>query len=399
MRLVSYAFNAIDLHGIANFFDVHLIGVKLFFFIAAALVIIGIVLQFVLNNFYFYQNHKAIYQNLFLVFVSLSFTFIGFESLLKFLESREHYVLSKEERSNFVHTIIMPMELQRNYVHVEGSDLSYYWQGHLHVHKYGDFRRASPFPEKLPGTLRIMVVGDSLTYGYGIAEQDTYPALLQKALSELYHVEVLNLGRSGSQSEDIHIIIKKYLPILHPDLIVYGICLNDFLPLGIPEYENNLAYQIPFPLKEMFLKRTRTARFLADRYNKLLMILKLRDDFMSDILKDFNNYRTRFANDLQAMNQFVKVSGLPAIVAMVLNQFPCVNCPGYQITKFAERYMLEAGMTVITADYIEEWADKGVQLHVNQWEGHPNEKANQIFAEKFLQEILRLPSLISYEKK
>jgi len=98
------------------------------------------------------------------------------------------------------------------------------------------------------------------------------------------------------------------------------------------------------------------------------------------------------------MNQFVQSSGLPVIVGMVLHQYPCVNCQEYQIAKFAERYMADAGMTVIAADYIEEWTGKAVQLNVNQWEGHPNEKANQIFAEKFLQGILRLPYLIPYEK-
>ncbi|MCX7111048.1 MAG: SGNH/GDSL hydrolase family protein [Proteobacteria bacterium] len=326
----------------------------------------------------------------------MSLIFFGFEGVLKFLESRKPSL--SEEKSSFIKTLVMRTELEHRDVQIEGSDVSYYWQGKLHVHKYEGFRRTSPFPEKLPVTLRIMIVGDSLTYGYGIDEQDTYSNLIQKALSEHYRVEVLNLGHSGYQSEDIYHLIDKYLPLLQPDLIVYGMCLNDFLSSGIGQYQNNMAYQVPFPWKEVFLKRTRTARFLSDRYNKLLMKLKLRNDFFSDILKDFKNYRVRFAQDMQMMNQLAKSKGLPPIVGMVLNQYPCINCPSYQISKYAELYMKEAGMTVIPANYIEELTGKGIQLHVNQWEGHPNEKANQIFSEMFVQEILKLPLLNQYIK-
>ena len=62
-----------------------------------------------------------------------------------------------------------------------------------------------------------------------------------------FNVEVLNLGVTGCQSEDILRVIKKYTPKLYPDLVIYGVCLNDFLPSGVREYENNMAYRFPFP--------------------------------------------------------------------------------------------------------------------------------------------------------
>jgi len=42
-------------------------------------------------------------------------------------------------------------------------------------------------------------------------------------------VEVINLGAPGLQSEDVLQVLKKFHPVLKPDLVVYGICLNDFL--------------------------------------------------------------------------------------------------------------------------------------------------------------------------
>ena len=45
---------------------------------------------------------------------------------------------------------------------------------------------------------RVMAFGDSLVHGYGLAEDDTFPAQLQAALQQQGHaVEVLNAGNSG----------------------------------------------------------------------------------------------------------------------------------------------------------------------------------------------------------
>ena len=45
---------------------------------------------------------------------------------------------------------------------------------------------------------RLMAFGDSLVHGYGLAEDDTFPAQLQAALQQQGHaVEVLNAGNSG----------------------------------------------------------------------------------------------------------------------------------------------------------------------------------------------------------
>ena len=46
--------------------------------------------------------------------------------------------------------------------------------------------------------MRLMAFGDSLVHGYGLAEDDTFPAQLQAALQQQGHaVEVLNAGNSG----------------------------------------------------------------------------------------------------------------------------------------------------------------------------------------------------------
>lgn len=49
-----------------------------------------------------------------------------------------------------------------------------------------------------PASLRLMILGDSLTAGYGLAREDSFPARLEQALrDEGYAVSVVNAGVSG----------------------------------------------------------------------------------------------------------------------------------------------------------------------------------------------------------
>src|SRR5437763_16742020 len=55
--------------------------------------------------------------------------------------------------------------------------------------------------DKTPSRPRIVVLGDSLTAGLGLAKSDAYPALLQQRLNEQgLDYEVVNAGVSGDTS-------------------------------------------------------------------------------------------------------------------------------------------------------------------------------------------------------
>jgi hypothetical protein len=66
-------------------------------------------------------------------------------------------------------------------------------------------------------TYRVMVVGDSLTYGSGIAEESRFSNLVERWLEGSFSVELINLGSPGHQSEDVLAVVEKYLPVLRPN--------------------------------------------------------------------------------------------------------------------------------------------------------------------------------------
>lgn len=370
-------------------------GTGLLIFVACIVGIVALQFNLLLKNHR--SSGKSFVQNLFLILLSISITFVFFELGLNILQFGGEST-STHDGSNS-NELVMPEELQRKNVTVAGSEWSYYWQGVLHVHKYEGFRRTTDFPAKQADTFRVLVLGDSLTYGYGINAEDTYASLIESSLSKSYQMEVLNLGVSGYQSEDVLRIAKKYLPRLQPDLVIYGMCLNDFLSSGIDEYKAKLEYQVPFPMKRVLIERTLVGQFLSDKYNALLINLGLRNDFFADIMKDLHSYQVRFASDMQSLNEFVQQQHQTPMLSMVLNQFPCRDCRSYEITQIAEKLIADSGIQLILADYIEEYADKNIQLYVNQWEGHPNETANRIFAAKLVPAIEQLPQLQPYQRR
>jgi GDSL-like Lipase/Acylhydrolase family len=291
--------------------------------------------------------------------------------------------------------LTMPEEWQHRDVQVPGAARAYYWQGALHILNADQMRHPGPYPTHRPGVFRIAIFGDSLTYGQGIAEEDTFAHLLNDWLSGGGKLEVLNLGVPGAQSEDIVLLMKRFIPLLQPDLVVYTVCLNDFLPTGVGQYQYYYAFPLPNSWKTFLIDHSRAAQFTSDLYDATLRRLHLRRDFYDDILADFNSYQTRFRNDVAHMQAIAEAAGIKPIVSMVVDQFPDYGGRGYAIAKLAEHIMMAQGFDVIpTEDFY--WRYHAAGFAVSPWEGHPNEVANYIWARMLSAHLRsRLPDLLA----
>jgi len=83
---------------------------------------------------------------------------------------------------------------------------------------------------RAPGSFRLLVLGDSVSFGLGVQERDTWPRVLESRLRvarpEL-DVEVLNHSVSGYGTLDEALVLEARIDVLQPDLVVLGYCLND----------------------------------------------------------------------------------------------------------------------------------------------------------------------------
>lgn len=87
------------------------------------------------------------------------------------------------------------------------------------------------FPK--PGRIfRIIAVGDSITFGFGVRLENTYAKRLEARMNEqLYEspvsVEVINAGIEGVGLNYYFYILREVVSHLEPDLILIGLALND----------------------------------------------------------------------------------------------------------------------------------------------------------------------------
>jgi lysophospholipase L1-like esterase len=92
------------------------------------------------------------------------------------------------------------------------------------------FRGRDYAQPKPSGVFRIAVIGDSVTMGSGVAEEDTYAARIERALNDPpgpVTYEVLNLGLAGLNATNVVERLALVGLAYDPDLIVYGYTLND----------------------------------------------------------------------------------------------------------------------------------------------------------------------------
>lgn len=87
-------------------------------------------------------------------------------------------------------------------------------------------------PDKAAGVLRVLVVGDSFAFGFGVEEADTFAARLGRLLAARLHrpagsVEVLNAGVPGWSTDDYFLYLRTRGYALDPDVVVVAVMEND----------------------------------------------------------------------------------------------------------------------------------------------------------------------------
>jgi len=123
-----------------------------------------------------------------------------------------------------------------------GSYLALRWkEANVRLNRYG-YREREFATGKAPGAYRIAFIGDSYTFGQGIAEPERMSNLLESTLrQEAPNVEVLNFGNAGNNTADELVVLRRVIAELDPDFVVLQWFVNDV------DYKAPAADGVPAP--------------------------------------------------------------------------------------------------------------------------------------------------------
>ena len=127
--------------------------------------------------------------------------------------------------------------------------------------------------------LRIMLIGDSFTYGVGVSDSGTISQQMQELLTaQGIDAEVINLGLGGYSTAQVYYRLRSFIA-LKPDLIIYTFCDND--PNDNVEFVNgNYHPYKPETYRSWW-------RVILRRYSLTFMTALLKRPFISKYTSDY----------------------------------------------------------------------------------------------------------------
>ncbi|MGE5692456.1 MAG: SGNH/GDSL hydrolase family protein [Candidatus Zixiibacteriota bacterium] len=137
----------------------------------------------------------------------------------------------------------------------------------------GDYRtnsdgfRDREFEEnRLAGKKRILCLGNSVTFGWGVAEEEAYPQVLQNLISSEY--EVYNCAQTGYTTFQGKRLLDALLQQDQPDIVTIAYIWNDLLPAanGISDSKQKM------PPPSILSVQNFLARFAAYRWGRFFFL-------------------------------------------------------------------------------------------------------------------------------
>ena len=252
------------------------------------------------------------------------------------------------------------------------------------------FKRDRDFKtEKPAGIIRIGMLGDSITFGQGIANpEDRFSNILQKNLQEGgINAEVYNLGVSGLDS---HEEIKAYqdLSYLNFDIVVWQYYLNDIQPedKSIP---SKIISQNAYPI-DLLRKLSEKSTFFDFLYWRFSSKYSTTFDQLDSHYTSMYGDETILNSHQKELSEFIgKLKDENKEIIVIIFPFIELLGPNYPATEAHSKLQSYFhSQDIETIDLLDDlknsnWKD----LIASRFDTHPNEKVHNLAAEKLYEKI------------
>lgn len=256
-------------------------------------------------------------------------------------------------------------------------------------------------PVKGAGERRVLVLGDSFTFGQGVVDgEKVFPRILERRLNEPRgtgqgRVTVLNGGLPGSLTKDWLALWHRHADGFDPDVVLIVFFLRDGTRLGtIPGFFGEIRTTIAERNRR---SRLYASSYLYRRYRDLLDRSRISELYVREFRRAYLGDERQTAEWRAAQENVLRLAELArrrgAAVGFVI--FPILvelddGYPFRDLCGLLEAFARTNALPVhsLLPAFL---GEKGPELWVSPYDQHPNEKAHAIAAESmlgFLTELL-----------
>jgi len=266
--------------------------------------------------------------------------------------------------------IRVPEDKQKGHEHIPnkkslimGADISINSHGH---------RGVEVPTSKPPGTVRIMMLGDSLTLGWGVPSKETIANRLQVLLNMTHNNKNFEIINSGVANTNTEMQVEAFLDkgrLFSPDIVVLNYYINDAEP-------------IPRPKKNIFMKYSAAYVFFSLRLESLLgNILKSKNfyEYYMDLYKEGKN---GWGQTQKALSRLAEYCRKNEVRLIVVNYPELHQLAPYPFTDVSQKIESQAEkLQVPYLNLMPSLQDKHPEdLWVSKQDQHPNSFACSLIA-------------------
>lgn len=234
--------------------------------------------------------------------------------------------------------------------------------------------------QKDPGTYRIMILGDSMTVGWGAPVEETYPKVLEQRIAEsrpdasLPRVEVINTGVGNYNTcQEVAYFQERGLKY-QPDMVVLGFYINDAEPTPRPSGGILSRHSYLYVLASSFL----------DGLGRMVAQKESYSDYYRRLYQPEQPGWQACRQALVELNRLCGDNGILLRVLLIPElHSPAENYPFEEVHTLVKDIGREHGFSVIEVRQAMEGVDPS-RLWVSAGDAHPSPLAHEIIADELL---------------
>ncbi|HYC31629.1 MAG TPA: SGNH/GDSL hydrolase family protein [Gemmatimonadales bacterium] len=262
-----------------------------------------------------------------------------------------------------------------------------------------NFRSPHADVRRRPGVRRIIVLGDSFTWGLLVPDSDSiWPSRLERALGG--STEVVNMAQRGWTTANEAEFLRRLGWQFDPDLLIVQFYLNDAYESrpGLHFEEGRRLYLLPLQFWQGYIRQSTLSSLVSQAVNGLLFGVLFRQKENEDRYDETSPGWTQMRAALREIGDSARGRGVPALLVLFPDLTPgewtAETYPSRGIHDRVAAAARAAGLEAfdLTAAFAAEGGD-WKRWWASPYDAHPNEAAHAVAAAAIASHLRRYPAL------